>query len=874
MEEGEDATMNSDLYQPPVPTTAVAQFQRRRHGVSNIIERVGGWLGEVRGWASSGKAVITGHEHHDADASPRPPEAEAVPPGSMSGPLSNVNSTQFDDVTAISPSTTTNTCEDIGPNRIWVDAAWGRKYLRPGPSGYFISLHPDHWIYIPDSLEKVSAPFRQAYSVYQILRPEIFSAKVCRGEDTALEIQIRMAGLRSERGPGYVLQPCLRIPCSEASTVRRVHKAVDRIKWCNGDEVPILVDAKDRTYLGAAAVGESGTSSPPSAGDEVPGAFRPFVRFRFSLPADVLSACGLTLGAILTEPGRTWAKASRIGGLLAVKSEVDGIVTERIVGVTTAHGLAELLDGWRRRNGCVMRSGIVGTSDDEDHDEHGSATSSEDKGHPQKARDSAEGSDGSSTTSSSPGESVEPAAAPDDASFMQVGCWIDVDPVFPMQFGKSVWHDLLDLVPGSGEPHRIATTTQENGSSSSAAADFALFSGEELLQLHNTYHREGERSRKAVHVETSDGDSTPSIGVVHLLLGPGKTASCRLLEGDFPLFVGSCIFNTRRVLLDEPLVQGVSGTWVVKEDSMVGVVLAISELEPTALIMPAEDVLKSIETASRSISGARVASSLDLEVARLRLWSETWTVRAPQGGRYCKPSRRLKMTEPAGGGPVIFTGHSSVVFAEVGAILNRLDEFTFCHTLWDPIAAASSYPPPVEPGEWDFAATCMASANIYDWSHIPNPPDTLISRPAFRSPIAGPSTSLHPVEPTETPLCAVVDVGSGSMENVRKTSAGNDVVRLGPAKQEDDYEQPEPIVFTREDGVSRPSVAANGGSGDGAAPPEEDKSTSSTRTSPKGESITFIWYPYLPPGLYSAAFKSFRRREINDILEHCAHFGL
>lgn len=340
--------------------------------------------------------------------------------------------------------------------------------------------------------------------------------------------------------------------------------------WCNyyDDPVPVLVDVDDAIRL--AAVEESGTFSSANIPD-----IQPFVQLRFSMPTDVLSACGLVFDTVLTEPGGRWARTSRIGGLLSVKSEVDGIVTERIVGITTAHGLVELLDMWRRRNGYNYDEEYE--SDDQDDDEYGEDDEygqddeydendehDEDNDYDKKDDDedgsevspgshissipdddSARTSDSSSTISFSPEEITEPVADLGDG-FRQVGSWIEVDPVFPMQFGKDLWHGLLDLVPASSE------SETETAPGNSDAADFALFSSEELLQLGNTY-RTSEQSRKAVHVESSHGGYTGPGPRANILLGPGQTRSCWLLEGKLPLFVGSSIFNTRRVVLGAPL---------------------------------------------------------------------------------------------------------------------------------------------------------------------------------------------------------------------------------------------------------------------------------------------------------------------------------
>lgn len=205
------------------------------------------------------------------------------------------------------------------------------------------------------------------------------------------------------------------------------------------------------------------------------------------------------------------------------------------------------------------------------------------------------------------------------------------------------------------------------------------------------------------------------------------------------------------------------------------------------------------------------------------------------------------------------TGPSFAVSADPETVPNRLDELISCPTPLTPTVAPSSCPAPVEPTESGLAAAPMVLENMHDWSR-----DALISHPTFGSPTAGRPSYPPLVEPTEALIRDVVDVGSRSMENVRTASAGNDVVRLGPAKPEDDDEQPEPFVFTRRDWVSKPSVAANVGSFDGA-----DTSEGNESEIPRARFLEITWWTYIPPQFSSAASRRFRMEAILDVRERC-----
>ncbi|KAF6830336.1 hypothetical protein CPLU01_07391 [Colletotrichum plurivorum] len=213
-------------------------------------------------------------------------------------------------------------------------------------------------------------------------------------------------------------------------------------KLTKGGRMPAPVDVDEAIRL----VAEEGSSTySPSNIPE----FQPFVQLRFSMPTDALSACGLVFDTILTEPGGRWARTSGIGGLLSVKSEVDGIFTETIVEITTARGLVELLDKRRRRNSHNYDEGSESDDDDDGYDEVDEHDREED-------HDQNDGSLLRQTAilpaariadrrylhvSLPPEEIAEPVAALGD-SFKQVRCQIEVDLVFPMKFGNDLWHDL------------------------------------------------------------------------------------------------------------------------------------------------------------------------------------------------------------------------------------------------------------------------------------------------------------------------------------------------------------------------------------------------------------------------------------------------
>ncbi|XWW97814.1 hypothetical protein V2A60_005801 [Cordyceps javanica] len=93
----------------------------------------------------------------------------------------------------------------------------------------------------------------------------------------------------------------------------------------------------------------------------------------------------------------------------------------------------------------------------------------------------------------------------------------------------------------------------------------------------------------------NNNKSTPL--VPSCLGGKERAGASEILHFDESIFVGRKTSKTRRVVLDKPLFEGCSGSWVVDGSFLCGTILSRYEKEPFAHMMAAETLFEGIEKA-------------------------------------------------------------------------------------------------------------------------------------------------------------------------------------------------------------------------------------------------------------------------------------
>ncbi|KAK2602905.1 hypothetical protein N8I77_009404 [Diaporthe amygdali] len=127
------------------------------------------------------------------------------------------------------------------------------------------------------------------------------------------------------------------------------------------------------------------------------------------------------------------------------------------------------------------------------------------------------------------------------------------------------------------------------------ATDFAMLRLRNLPgSIRNRYVPPGSDEPVNINSTVSASSSALDEGPVYILCGPGRVADAQLVWGSVNFIIRGRNFRVRRVQTSQPLGPGASGSWVVKGEVLYGVIIAVYEDEPFALMMTAERLFESI----------------------------------------------------------------------------------------------------------------------------------------------------------------------------------------------------------------------------------------------------------------------------------------
>ncbi|KAL1848557.1 hypothetical protein Daus18300_013567 [Diaporthe australafricana] len=135
------------------------------------------------------------------------------------------------------------------------------------------------------------------------------------------------------------------------------------------------------------------------------------------------------------------------------------------------------------------------------------------------------------------------------------------------------------------------------------ATDFAMLRlrGGLPAGVRNRYLAPGSDDPINIRSTASANSSALDEGPVHILCGAGRVADAQLVWGSVCFIIRGRNFRVRRVQTSEPLGPAASGSWVVKGEVLYGVIIAVYEDEPFALMMTAERLFESILGSAFSI---------------------------------------------------------------------------------------------------------------------------------------------------------------------------------------------------------------------------------------------------------------------------------
>ncbi|KAI0115887.1 hypothetical protein GGR51DRAFT_366825 [Nemania sp. FL0031] len=134
---------------------------------------------------------------------------------------------------------------------------------------------------------------------------------------------------------------------------------------------------------------------------------------------------------------------------------------------------------------------------------------------------------------------------------------------------------------------------------------------------------------KPIDITTHMGNSKLTEGAVSIICQANSSINGHLMPGPACLAMGGRMFTLRKLKTVAPLARGISGSWVARGTELCGMILAVSNPEPYAYMMRAEDLISNLEASSPSIETVEIFSSHSRKVmhkasgALPRRWSSS-----------------------------------------------------------------------------------------------------------------------------------------------------------------------------------------------------------------------------------------------------------
>ncbi|RYC63562.1 hypothetical protein CHU98_g2616 [Xylaria longipes] len=283
------------------------------------------------------------------------------------------------------------------------------------------------------------------------------------------------------------------------------------------------------------------------------------------------SLCGCPCRSRITLRSRVVNESfSRVGGVLRINGSVDA-------PITTAHGIlnyfiVELLPLLEESDATENQLDTSGESSDEDSDGSGMNEffSQELRGH-----------------------DVADSSHMDTLGYMDVSQlqqWVPLRPfdtiTYIAQARQTDTQSSWDLVFGNFD------------------ADYALFRQiawphpSRSLSPNNHYmidlRNSNAESGKSTSIEHHEAASSAEFETSYILLGAREVIPVQLFLDEVEISVHGVKFKTTKLRAPKILAQGTSGCWVVCEEEFCGVIIALYQFEPYALMLPATTVSRNL----------------------------------------------------------------------------------------------------------------------------------------------------------------------------------------------------------------------------------------------------------------------------------------
>lgn len=130
----------------------------------------------------------------------------------------------------------------------------------------------------------------------------------------------------------------------------------------------------------------------------------------------------------------------------------------------------------------------------------------------------------------------------------------------------------------------------------SKSSDFALIDLERTFSSTlNTYKLPRSEGNLQAGDHTVVDIISKTAGPVHILCSPVDIRFGYVLEGDSMFLDRTTVFSTKKIQTEVPLERGLSGTWVLGDGRLTGVIIAVYDDEPYAHMLPVSQIFSDIQ---------------------------------------------------------------------------------------------------------------------------------------------------------------------------------------------------------------------------------------------------------------------------------------
>ncbi|CAG9983696.1 unnamed protein product [Clonostachys byssicola] len=390
------------------------------------------------------------------------------------------------------------------------------------------------------------------------------SKRKCRRSEREFNAELRMSGVLDPLHPHTItLSPHVWIFCGSEWALKVVEKALRSISWIEG-----FLNRPVEFCIGGIELCALETVIPLE-----------------QLQKNAVSSSSLRYrgGYVLfhlAEPHPGFTSLSACGWLCCATYFKDNVVRSqrlsRIGGILTS----EILDECQKHHLGTILTVAHGLLDEEEDDLDEAYSSYSDFFSSDSGSDSEDGYDSEESTMMEQLPGPAPRLGLLDPSEL-VSRWIPFDEVWGINcFGKIVHNE---------QPPRDTPNSR---------SDYALLRSHTLQNLPNIYATQSiaQEAGSSKAITTYCPNSEMQDGRVCIILGLGQVEEAWLLPGFRTIHLEGRQVTVRKLQLRLPLAQGTSGSWVVKDHTWYGMVVAAYAGEPLAVFITAEDILTDMKS--------------------------------------------------------------------------------------------------------------------------------------------------------------------------------------------------------------------------------------------------------------------------------------